>query len=500
MKYPFEEDIIPGKDRLRTEDFEENCEESFFPEIVSNKFVAVRGTIKSEWKQLFLSLLSYAVNNDIKYMIFVWPDSRIKVKTKEYLEMNKTKILSNNVCEYFNYPSLIDSIEKCETDEIFQVKICSTKRLPKLSAENPSCICKVNELNLNVFAYTMENVASKELKDYISNCTRYSSSHGFNHIIFQVCKKSRSSEKDILDNVVENINNSEKDNIFSKIVLNMDFELFNYKIKKIKKFLSRFETDISLCLDALRCQVDSYILLKTLIENNIPISIVYVSNKGTAAMRNTIKYCTKNSIPMIIPLNNEIDFEDLYIFRSVVNNDLLKRLKKYFTKKCTKRYPITIHGNETITPRTQLLFADEGIDYMNYSTTQIPSKNWNDDLSELREVVKELATYTRVGKFLPNSCLVNGYINPEDKVGAHRDKNLKDGNDIVCTVSIGGTRRFTFRKYKENKIIHEIEVHNGDVVFMMGDINTDYTHSIEAYRQKDTFEFKPRFSATFRHI
>lgn len=501
MKYPFEEDILPDINVLSTDLFEEECYTDFFPEIISDKFVAVRGCIKDDWNNLFLSVLNYSVKNTIKYMYFVWPYQKIKVKTSKYKDiiLNQDLVqLDLKVQEFFVYPNLFETLQNCDESETCQVKLASAKRIPKLSDDNPSCISIVNELNLNIYCYTLENIGNKNYETYISNCVRYSSCHGFNYIIFQILPKSRSSNKEILSNVIDNINNSHLSSTTSKIILNIDFSMFEYSIRKIKRFLKKLNKEVSFCLDAIKCQIDSYILLKTMY-NLIPISLVYISKESNFIMLNTSEFCRNNNIQTIVPIQNEFfenEIEDFYIFRKVVDKSLLKRLKKYFTKK----YPITVYGNKTVTPRTQLLFADEGIDSMNYSTTNIPSKSWTEDTIELKNIVKELSTYTRVKKFSPNSCLVNGYIEKKDKVGAHRDKNLKDGNDIVCTVSIGGTRRFTFRKYKENIIIKDIEVNNGDAIFIMGNLNNNYTHCIETHRQEDNFEFKPRYSCTFRNI
>ena len=144
---------------------------------------------------------------------------------------------------------------------------------------------------------------------------------------------------------------------------------------------------------------------------------------------------------------------------------------------------------------------------MDYSNSAIPSLGWREELEELRYLVSS-------DSFRPNSCLVNGYIDIEDRVGLHRDKDLFDGSNFVCTVSLGGTRRFIFRRWKgkipeskkvpegvEIPEIVETELNEGDVVYMYGNTNFYFEHEIAKYRKtKDSFEYAPRYSCTFRVI
>ena len=185
------------------------------------------------------------------------------------------------------------------------------------------------------------------------------------------------------------------------------------------------------------------------------------------------------------------------VYKGLLDEDRLKRLYKLSKASCVKRYPITVFGKKTIQPRTNCVFGDIDLlgSYVKYSTAEIELTEWH---AEMRELCDDIAT----PNFSPDMCLVNGYINLTDMVGAHRDKDLQDKYNTVCTVSLGGTRRFIFKPYKPHKLIPEnieIELEHGDVLYMFGNTNEYFTHEIAKYRKTmDKFEFAPRYSLTFR--
>lgn len=193
------------------------------------------------------------------------------------------------------------------------------------------------------------------------------------------------------------------------------------------------------------------------------------------------------------------------VFRNAIPDDVCKKVLLAVQEDCIKRYPIKVFDNIVLQPRCNCLYSD--VAQMDYSNSAIPSLGWRDELIELKDLVSS-------DTFHPNSCLVNGYINVDDRVGLHRDKDLFDGSNFVCTVSLGGTRRFIFRRWKgkipPSKLIPddvhipefvETELNEGDVVYMYGNTNFYFEHEIAKYRRtKDSFEYAPRYSCTFRVI
>lgn len=181
------------------------------------------------------------------------------------------------------------------------------------------------------------------------------------------------------------------------------------------------------------------------------------------------------------------------IYRNAISTDLCERLLNVLKVDCIHRYPNKVFGRITEQPRCNCLYADDDITQMDYSNSAVPSMKWNSEMLELKRLISS-------DNFNPNSCLVNGYITNIDMVGAHKDKNLLDGNNTVCTVSLGGTRLFRFKQCDTKDVI-ETYLNQGDVVYMYGKTNEYFTHEIPKYRKTiDKYEFKPRYSCTFRTI
>lgn len=200
---------------------------------------------------------------------------------------------------------------------------------------------------------------------------------------------------------------------------------------------------------------------------------------------------------------------DVYVFvyRNVIPKSLCKKLREELEVNCDHRYPNRVFNNIGMQARTNCVYADSDITQMDYSSTSIPSMPWSENMAELKYLISSET-------FNPNSCLVNGYLEPTDYVPLHRDKDLFDGNNTVCTVSIGGSRCFRYKKYKKDlphqyqlkddsfmSEEHETIVNEGDVCYMFGNANIYYEHEIRKYRKtKDPFPFDARFSCTFRYI
>jgi alkylated DNA repair dioxygenase AlkB len=159
---------------------------------------------------------------------------------------------------------------------------------------------------------------------------------------------------------------------------------------------------------------------------------------------------------------------------------------------CTIRYENSRFGKVYLQPRTQCVYADHTVSSQKYSNANIPSIPWNPLILRVKNFI------TKDG-FFPNSCLINGYVNGrEDYVSWHRDKEMRDGRNMVCTVSIGGTRKFVFRKYKDEGVKVETFLNNGDIVYFWGNTNRDWEHSIPKPLVAE--DSNPRYSLTFRKI
>lgn len=193
-----------------------------------------------------------------------------------------------------------------------------------------------------------------------------------------------------------------------------------------------------------------------------------------------------------------LDSEDcsLKLYRNLLTEQELDECYSICEQYCTERYPITVFGKTTIQPRTNCTFVDlESYgNYVKYSTAEIQAYQWHPTIYNISRILS-------TNGFEPNMCLVNGYVTPNDCVGAHRDKDLLDRFKTVCTVSLGGTRRMVFRPYDNNGLEKfEILLNHGDVLYMRGRTNELYTHEIPKMRKSEKFPFAPRYSLTFREM
>ena len=81
-------------------------------------------------------------------------------------------------------------------------------------------------------------------------------------------------------------------------------------------------------------------------------------------------------------------------------------------------------------------------------------------------------------------------------MGWHRDdeKELGD-NPIIASVSLGGSRRFLLRNNRTGEKI-EIPLHSGSLLWMQGELQTYWQHSIPKTRS----QVLPRINLTFRQF
>lgn len=143
-------------------------------------------------------------------------------------------------------------------------------------------------------------------------------------------------------------------------------------------------------------------------------------------------------------------------------------------------------------PRLNCVYSDTGITKQKYSNTEVPTIPWTPIMQELRD-------YVNRDGFKANAALVNGYIDGKKHyVDYHSDKDLRDGRKIVATVSLGGSRVFSFMRICDEILLPPIHLHNGDLVYFWGNTNEYYKHSI--LKPVHGTDSRPRYSVTFRTI
>ena len=73
---------------------------------------------------------------------------------------------------------------------------------------------------------------------------------------------------------------------------------------------------------------------------------------------------------------------------------------------------------------------------------------------------------------LPNSCLINLYNYPDSTLGVHQDKDERNFNNPVLSISLGSSAIFVYGKKKTK--MKKICLSSGSIVLMDGNSRLDY--------------------------
>ena len=113
------------------------------------------------------------------------------------------------------------------------------------------------------------------------------------------------------------------------------------------------------------------------------------------------------------------------------------------------------------------------------------------------KLASSAATEVGFDEFLPDACLINRY-EPGSKLSLHQDKNERDFEQPIVSVSLGVSATFLFGGSRRNDETERIPVEHGDVIVRGGPARLRY-HGVMALKEG----FHPlaggrRFNLTFR--
>jgi len=152
---------------------------------------------------------------------------------------------------------------------------------------------------------------------------------------------------------------------------------------------------------------------------------------------------------------------------------------------------IVVFGKTYDQPRLTALYGDAGTHYA-YSGIEMPATLWTDTLKRIKEKVETVTGTTY------NIALLNLYRNGSDKVGWHRDNEKGMGiHPTIASVSLGATRKFQIKKFKEEKgKLLTFNLEHGSVLLMKGDMQNVWSHQVP----KTSKPVDARINITFRKI
>jgi alkylated DNA repair dioxygenase AlkB len=149
-----------------------------------------------------------------------------------------------------------------------------------------------------------------------------------------------------------------------------------------------------------------------------------------------------------------------------------------------------IFGKHIVTKRKVAWYGDS--DYLyTYSNTTKQALAWTKELSDLKQIVEELAAGSKF-----NSCLLNLYHNGNEGVAWYSDDEKSLGkNTTIASLSFGAERKFSF-KHKQTKQTISLVLEHGSLLIMKDATQTNWLHSLPKSKKIT----RPRISLTFRTI
>jgi alkylated DNA repair dioxygenase AlkB len=154
-----------------------------------------------------------------------------------------------------------------------------------------------------------------------------------------------------------------------------------------------------------------------------------------------------------------------------------------------KQESMNMYGKQVAFPRLTAWYGDNDRPY-SFSGITLAPKNWTKELLKIKEKIEAIS------KVVFNSVLLNRYRNGNDSISWHTDAEKELGrNPIIASVNFGATRKFQLRHIKTKEKL-EIELTNGSLLIMQGELQHYWQHQVPKTSQK----VNERINLTFRVI
>ena len=149
-----------------------------------------------------------------------------------------------------------------------------------------------------------------------------------------------------------------------------------------------------------------------------------------------------------------------------------------------------MYGREVKTPRLTAWYGDES-SYYQFSGQKFKPQPWTALLLDIKHSIEPAAGTTF------NSVLLNYYRDGNDSVAWHSDNEPELGiNPLIASVNLGQTRRFDVRHKADHKQKYSVNLENGSLLIMKGDLQHQWEHQVP----KTTKATHARINLTFRTI
>ena len=98
---------------------------------------------------------------------------------------------------------------------------------------------------------------------------------------------------------------------------------------------------------------------------------------------------------------------------------------------------------------------------------------WPDMPEVFERLAHEAASAAGFDDFVPDACLINRYL-PGSRLSLHQDRNERDFNAPIVSVSLGMTAIFLFGGHKRSDKAARVALYHGDVVVWGGEDRLRY--------------------------
>lgn len=165
-------------------------------------------------------------------------------------------------------------------------------------------------------------------------------------------------------------------------------------------------------------------------------------------------------------------------------------LQAFIDKTSWIQETIQMYGKMIKTPRLTAWYGDNDKSYT-FSGNKHSPLPWTEELLSVKARLEPIA------KMNFNTVLLNYYRDGNDSVAWHSDDEYDLGyKPVIASVSFGQERRFDVRQKQDHQQKYEVNLENGSLLMMKGNLQQDWEHRIP----KSTKPMKARVNLTFRVI
>ena len=151
---------------------------------------------------------------------------------------------------------------------------------------------------------------------------------------------------------------------------------------------------------------------------------------------------------------------------------------------------ITLFGKTYKQPRLTALNSETNKPY-SYSNITMYPEPFTRELLELKEKIEDIS------KASFNSVLLNLYRDGSDSNGWHADNEKELGtNPVIASLSLGAERVFHFKHRTRPNEKHKINLENGSLLLMAGEMQHHWLHHIPKTKKP----IGERINLTFRRL